>query len=131
MPVIEIKRGYFNIDVYKVKVNIYICEDSKKVTEKVNAILKKAKDKDRISFNCKGYTMNTESNQNVYHLLFSVKDLDVNTITHETDHLRNFIINFNSIIEDNDAKEASANLNGYINEMVFKFLIKNNIPFKL
>ena len=72
----------------------------------------------------------TNKNHRKYYIILSLKDLDVNTITHETDHLRNFIISFNSILENDDAREASANLNGYINERVFKFLDKYKIPFK-
>lgn len=122
-----VKQGSFKIDVFNVKVNIIVLETSQDVNAKVKELSKKHKTHHLDETAYAGYVLSFDLN--TYYLLLSKNHLTINTVTHETDHLRNFILGFNSIVE-NEARETSANLNGYINQMVFKFFKKNNIEIK-
>ena len=122
-------KGKFKIDLFNIKVNIYICEDAEDVTLESNKFLKKHKEK-LITFPCHGLVFCPDDDMSTNHLFLSLNGLSVNTITHETDHIRNNIIDYCSIIETDDGRETSANLSGYINEKVFQFLQKKGINIK-
>lgn len=124
-----IKKGSFKIDVYNYKVYIYICDNDDSLIETANKIIDKYKEP-RIAHPCTASVFTPDLDLNICYLFLHQNDLGVNTITHETDHIRNYIIDLHSLTENTDSKEASANLNGYINERVFRFLVKNNFEIK-
>ncbi len=125
-----LKRGKFNIDVYESVVHVYICKNQDSVFKVANRIIRRYKEpKSVLDRPVKGACFSPDLAPCTYYIWLCLEYLDVNTITHETDHIRNYILDFCSIAENNDSKEASANLNGYINEKVFSFILNNR--FKL
>ena len=124
-----IKKGRFVVDIYKVSIHIIICDTEESVAIEGSKLTKRYKE-DSIDDPCFGLCFAPDLKAGTYYLLLAANGLTVNTITHETDHLRNYIIDFCSLAEYTDSKEASANLNGFLNEKVFKFLIKNKIEIK-
>lgn len=123
-----IAKGKFKVELFGMTVFIIICDDEQSTTVEVNKVIKKYKE---TPFNhpCHGIVFTPDENLTYNYLFLSARNLTVNTITHETDHVRSNIIEFCSITE-NDNKETSANLSGYLNEKVFRFLEKKNIKFK-
>lgn len=122
------------MDIYKIGVSIHVCDDEKEVLLEYKRLAKKHnehKEADDTNYEMSGCVFNPDDSPYTFYLLLSRNNLDVNTITHETDHLRNYIMDVLSLYEDSEAKEASANLNGYINEKVFRFLKNSKIPFKI
>lgn len=121
-------KGKFNIDVYKITVHICVCSDNHSTTKAVNRIIKKYNEE---SYNhpCYGIVFCPDEDTSQNYLFLSIQDLNINTITHETDHIRNYVIQHAAIEEKDDSREASANLNGYINEKVFQFLDRKNIKY--
>lgn len=125
MPKKVIKRGKISIDLYDVDIEIYIVQTSKDVSDKVRQLCRKYKvGVDGVKDEACGYTATFLNG--IFYLILCIECMDINTITHETEHLRAFIMEHRAMVDD----EASANLNGYINERVFKFLKKNNIEIK-
>lgn len=124
-----IKKGSFKIDIFNAVVHIYVCIDAESMVEVANKVIIRFKE-EPINYPCEGLTFSPDLKGGTYYLFLYKDGLLINTITHETDHLRNYIMDYHSIAENNDSKEASANLNGYINEKVFKFLYKNNFELK-
>lgn len=59
----------------------------------------------------------------IYYLFYSIESFTANIITHEVSHLVDYILEDRNI---NDA-EARAYLNGYINEKIFDYAIKNQL----
>lgn len=123
-----ISRGRFKIDIYRITIYIYICSDSEDTTKQANKIIRKYKEEE-YTHPSEGLVFCPDDDTSINYLFLSVEDLSVNTITHETDHIRNNIIDHCAIVESDDARETSANLSGYINEKVFKFLQKKDIKF--
>lgn len=120
-----IKRGSFKIDVYGAVIYIILCKDSDSMLIEANKVIKKFKE-ETMQHSAEAITFAPNLRGGTYYAWFCPEYLSVNTITHETDHLRNYIMSFYDIDENNDSKEASANLNGYINQKVFKFLNANS-----
>ena len=116
-----VKKGTFKIDVYGTSVDIFIMDTAEDVVPQVEKIIKKHKgeidDRDMI---CDGYAVIIEEDPLKGYLVYCRESLSINIITHETDHMRKYILDFKDI-EDH---EASANLNGYINQEVCRFIIK-------
>lgn len=118
-----LSKGNFTIDIYESTIHVYICKDQDTLFRVANRIIKRYKEPESIlDRSVKGACFSPDIAPCTYFIWFCPEFLDVNTITHETDHIRNYILDFCSIAENNDSKEASANLNGYINEKVFKFI---------
>lgn len=120
-----IKRGTFILDMYKLVVEIYVMKSSEELVTKVKQLCRKYRvgEKD-VQEGATGYTLTFSENPGVFYVLFSLGAIDVNTITHETDHLRTYMLQYQGV---GGNEETSANLNGYLNEKVFRFLEKNNI----
>lgn len=129
MPKRVIKRGTFILDVHKVVIEIYVMTTIKEVPRKVIELSKKyGCDHSDIAMDACGYTATFPTvHSGTFYIILSVEDLSVNTITHETDHLRAYILEYLGLTE----AEESATFNGYINEKVFRFLTKNDLKIKL
>jgi hypothetical protein len=129
MPKRIIKRGTFILDVHKIVIEIYIMATTKDVPRKVIELSKKyGCDYFDISMDACGYTATfPTTHAGTFYIILSTEDLSVNTITHETDHVRSYILEYLGLTEG----EESATLNGYINEKVFRFLHKNNLKIKI
>lgn len=123
MPKRLLTKGSFNVDVYKLKVAIYVMATMKDVAGKIKSLCKKwgTGDHDILSEAC-GYTGTFDPEPWMFHVVYCVECMDINTVTHESDHLRKFILTHVGV----DNEEASANLSGYLNEKIFEFLRKNN-----
>jgi hypothetical protein len=116
-----LKKGSFKIDVYGAIIYMILCKDAESMLVEVNKTVRKFKEEEMF-YPAEGVTFAPNARGGTYYIWLCPEYLSVNTITHETDHLRNYIMAFYGINENNDSKEASANLNGYINQKVFKFL---------
>lgn len=119
-----IKRTKFKIDLYNATVHILLCKNAELMLEEANKIIKKFGE-DIMEHPAEGISFTPDIKGSDYYLFFCPEYLSVNTITHETDHIKNYIMDFYGINENNDSREVSANLNGYINQKVFKFLSTN------
>lgn len=122
-----LKRTSFKIDIYDVVVKVIVLKTSGDVLNYVKQLHKRHKDVHTDNFEYSGYTITFDNS--VYYIIFAEDNLSYNLITHETDHLRAFILKHISV-NLNEIDEYSANLNGYINQKVFNFLIKNNFKIK-
>ena len=122
-----LKQTKFKIDIYDVVVKIIVAKTPTDVNEQVKKLCKKHKDLHNDDTPYAGYTITFDNK--TYYLLLSEDSLSYNLITHETDHLRTFILKHISV-SLNEIDEYSANLNGYINQKVFNFLIKHNYKIK-
>lgn len=115
------KKGVIKIGIYETTIEVIVVETAEDVVPYVNKIVKKHKgeeeDEDSV---CNGYAILVEEDPLKGYLLYCAESLSVNVVTHETDHMRKYILDFKDI-EDH---EASANLNAYINQEVFRFLKK-------
>lgn len=122
------KRVTFFLDVYKVNIELFIMRTNKDVAYKMRQLCKKYKvDDSDTSDEAVGYVATfTPEGAGIFYIVLSLESVDVNTITHETDHLRSYIMKHQGLMQDGG--EASANLNGFINEKIFGFLHKHNIP---
>ena len=121
-------RGKFTIDIYSVKVNMFIVETPEDVQTEINKIILKNKEpKSLIDYDCHGIVFNPDISPLDFYVMYAKQDLSYNTVTHETDHLRNYIIDYLNLHETTEEKECSANLNGLINQKVFSFLSKKKI----
>lgn len=123
MPKRVIAKTSIYMGIYMIRIDIYVMSTPKDVGNKVKQLCKKNNDTivGVVDEAC-GYTASFTKDAGVFHLLYSVDCLDINIVTHETDHLRSFIMEYKDIHDE----EASANLNGYLNELVFKFLRSKN-----
>lgn len=123
MPKRLLAKGSFKVELYGVTVNIYVMATIKEVATKVKQLCKKIglTYQDILSEAC-GYTATFTTEPYYFHVVYCIECMDVNTITHEVDHLRKYILEHAGIVDD----EASAILSGYLNEKVFEFLRKNN-----
>jgi len=120
-----IKKGSFKIDMFGAVIYIYLLDTNENMVAQANRIIKRYKEK-LIDFPCHGLTFAPDLKGGTYYLFLSCESLDVNTIAHENDHIRNYILDYYVIDEQNDSNEISANMAGYINEKVFKFIKSAN-----
>lgn len=131
MPKKVIKKGFFIVDVYKVAVEIYVMATARDVSLKAKQLHKKfGFDDTGIPKESCGYALTFERDAGTFYIVFSLDSLDVNTITHEADHIRRYIMEYSGLTEADGTGETSANLSGYINEKVFRFLYNNNLKVK-
>lgn len=123
MPKRLLAKGSIFIDIYKVRMDIYVMNTSKDVVYKVKCLCKEHghSGKDVMGDAC-GYTLTFSEESGVFNLVLCSECMDINIVTHETDHMRHFILEYKNIHDE----ESSANLNGCINEKVFDFLRTNN-----
>ncbi len=119
-----IKKTKFKIHLYGAIIHVIICDDAESMLIEANKVIRRYKEEE-YKHHAEAITFAPNLKGDTYYAWFCPEYLTINTITHETDHLRNYIMDFYSIGEKNDSKEVSANLNGYINEKVFKFLNAN------
>lgn len=127
MPKKVLKKGTILIDFYKVNVEVYIMVSAMEVGNKVKQLCKlNGELTTDVIDEAHGYVASFPKDSSRYYLILCVDSLDINTITHETDHLRTFILSNQSTWNE----ETSANLNGFINEKVFKFLNDNKFIIK-
>lgn len=116
-----IKKVSFKVDIFSVKVSLYLYDTDDSMVIGCNRIIKKHGE-EPMQHQCHGITFAPDDDGSIYYIFLSLESLDINTITHETDHIRNYIMNYFNISQDLDSNETSANLSGYINEKVFSFL---------
>lgn len=116
------KIGRIKIGIYETEIDVYVMNSAEEVSPQVAKILKKHKEKfdDSNDDICDGFAVLIEENPLRGYLVYCTEALTVNVITHETDHMRKYILDFKDI-ED---YEASANLNAYINQEVFRLVRK-------
>lgn len=120
------KIAKINVGVYDTTIHLYLVETDADVTPQMKKILKKHKaeaedwDMSLSDDLCNGYAFLSLVDPLQGYLVYSKESLTVNLLTHETDHMRKFILDFKDI-EDH---EASANLNAYINQEVFRAIKK-------
>lgn len=125
MPKKLVKKGKISIDLYDVDIEIYVVVLAKHVADKIKQLCKKNKTGvEGVKDEACGYTASFLDG--IFHVILCIECMDVNTITHEADHLRHFIMEYRAITDE----EASATLSGYINERIFKFLKQANIEIK-
>lgn len=128
MPKRVVKKGSFTVDLYKVDVEIIILYTSKDVSSKARELSRKfGCTTDDIAPLACGYALTFSANPGVFYILLSLDSLDVNTVTHESDHLREYIMEHAGV----GGTEGSATLSGYLNEKIFRFLHKNNLQVKV
>lgn len=123
-----LKRGNFRVDVYGSIIHIVVCKDADAIQVEGNKVIKRFKE-ELVTYPVQALTFSPDLKGGTYYVWFCPQHLDINTITHETDHLRNYILDYCAVNETNDSKESSANLNGLINERVFAFLNRNGFEF--
>jgi hypothetical protein len=115
------KKGTIKLGIYETTIDIHIVEKAEDIVAFANKLVVKhnglAEDDGSI---CNGYAIMIEEDPLKGYLLYCKEALTVNVITHETDHMRKYILDFKDI-EDH---EASANLNAYLNQEVFRFIKK-------
>lgn len=124
-----VKKGNFKIDVFGAIVHVYLIDTNENMVVQANRIIKRYKE-DPVDYPCAGLSFSPDIKGGTYYLFLSCESLDVNTITHETDHIRNYIIDYYNIDERNDSNEVSANISGYLNEKVFKLIKSANREIK-
>lgn len=123
MPKRLVAKTSIYMDIYKIRIDIYVMKTTKDVGTKIKQLCKLNNDSTAgLNMEACGYTATFNKDAAVFHLIYCEECMDINIITHETDHLRSFIMSYKDIKDE----EASANLNGYLNELVFKFLRDNN-----
>ncbi len=126
----KIKRGKIKIGIYETVINMIIVPEDIRVVQQVKKILKKHKSEIDADLDggliCNGFAILLEQDPLIGYLIFSMESLTVNVVTHETDHMRKYILDFKDI-EDH---EASANLNAYINQEVFRFAAKSGLEIR-
>lgn len=128
MPKRVIKRVTFSVDLYKVDIEVTVLNTSKDVAYKARQLFRKyGWDPGEVPDECCGYAANFSQHSGTFYMLLALDSLTVNTITHEADHTRSQIMTLMGIT----GEEESANLSGYINEKVFRFLHKNNLEIKM
>lgn len=126
---VVIHKTSFNVDVYSTKINVIILATGKDVSNRVRALCRKLDaDEEGIPSESYGYAITFPSTAaKTYYLFYAAEGINYDTITHETYHITEYIAQFNSLVQD-DNKEASANLNGYINKRVFQAFAAKDIP---
>lgn len=116
-----LRKRSFKIDVFDATVHIYMCGKGDAILHASNRVIKKFKE-GPIEFEIQGLAFSPDQQPNHFYLFLSSEYLDVNTVTHETQHILIYIADYYCIDEKNDSKEVLANLNGYINQKVFAFI---------
>lgn len=116
-----IRKRSFKIDLFGATIHMYICKDSDAIRTVGNRIIK-SYDEEPIDYDVAGLTFNPDDKLDTVYLFLAPEHLDVNTITHETQHIICYIKDHYGIDEKNDSNEVLANLSGYINQKVFEFI---------
>jgi hypothetical protein len=116
-----LRKRSFKIDVFGAKIHMYMCANSDAIVTVGNRIIKRFHE-EPVTYEVAGLTFNPDEQPDTVYLFISPEHLDVNTITHETQHILNYIIDYYAIDEQNDSNEVASNLSGYINEKVFAFV---------
>lgn len=116
-----LKKRSFKIDIFGAKVHMYMCKDNEAILTVGNRIIKKFKE-DPVDYPVAGLTFTPDELLTDVYLFLCPQHLDVNTITHETQHILCYIIDYFNIDEQNDSNEVAANLSGFINQKVFEFI---------
>jgi hypothetical protein len=116
-----IKKRSFKIDVFGAKVHMYMCANAEAIVTVGNKIMKKFGE-EPIDFSVAGLTFTPDQSLDTVYIFLCPEHIDVNTLTHETQHILHYIMDYYNIEEQSDSKEVSANLSGYINEKVFAFV---------
>lgn len=119
MPKRVLAKDSVYLDLYKVRVDIFVMNTTRDVVLKVRDLCRRNGDPNPPALGeaC-GYTTVFTKDPAAFTIIYCSECMDINIVTHETDHLRHFIMEYKGI----DDEEASANLSGYLNEIVFKFL---------
>lgn len=119
------KTAKIKVGVYDTIIRLVIVENNEAVAPYGKKVFKKHDDgtetfgvEDGVI--CAGLAILVESEPLLGYLIYSKDSLSVNTITHETDHMRKYILDYKEV-EDH---EASANLNAFINQEVFRQIQK-------
>jgi len=123
------KRSRFKIDIFNATVHMYIVDTDDDILKHGNKVIKRFGE-EPIDFPCHGLTFTPDQRGDTYYIFLSKESMDINTICHETDHIRNYIIDYYDIDQASDSDEISANLSGYINQKVFSFIKKLGIEIK-
>lgn len=119
-------RSTFKIDVYSSEVTVTIVTTTTEASNMARYILRKLKmESDSVEKKVYGYTI---QKGRVGHIIFAAEELNINTVTHETYHMTEYIEQFHGLVQD-DNKEASANINGFLNEKVFQALDELDIKY--
>lgn len=127
MPKRLVKRTKIKIDLYDVDIEVFIVNTSADVSYKTKQLCRKNKvGIEGVRDEACGYTASFPLSSGIFYLVLCMECMNVNTITHEADHLRAFIMDYRGMEDE----EASANLSGFINEKIFKFLKNSNIEIK-
>lgn len=118
-------KGSFELDIYKCTVDVIVVSNSKEVTNKARQIFKKGGGELDSEDASHGYAIALDSK---YYIILALEGLTVNTIAHEIDHIRWYVMKGGGISADSDdTTEVSASLSGYITEKVFQILTNNSI----
>lgn len=123
------KRGSFTVPLYGITIYIRIGKTSESIKTAANRMIKSYQE-ELIDCPIEGLVFTPDSNRSIQYIYLSEEHLSINTITHETDHLRNNIMEQCSLQNESDAGETSAYLNGYINEKVFQFINQHGLKIK-
>lgn len=116
-----LKKRSFKIDLFGAKIHLYLCASDDAILTVANKIIKRFHE-DPVDYPVAGLTFNPDEQLDTVYLFLCPEHLDVNTVTHETQHILHYIIDYYAIDEQNDSNEVAANLSGYINEKVFAFI---------
>lgn len=122
-----IKKRSFKIDLFGATIHMYMCKDSESILTVANRIIRSFKE-DPVNYEVAGLTFQPDLQLESIYIFLSPENLDVNTITHETQHVICYIKDHYGIDEKNDSNEVLANIAGYVNEKVFAFIISCGLP---
>lgn len=110
-----IGKKIISIGVYSSVLELIIVTTTREVTNAAKSICRKIKENcEGIPTKCSGYCIGKGRK---YFIILAEDKITWNDISHETYHCTEYIIQFNSVVED-DNREAAANLNGFINQEV-------------
>lgn len=113
----------------RLKIDQYNCELIVIITDKIidecNKILRRDKSQHRIDYEIEGIFLYHDIDK--YYLLLNCAHLTHNTIAHEIYHA---VVRITEDREISD-EESQAWLMGYITELVYKHIYKNNVQIKL
>lgn len=115
------KNKKLRLSNYNCNVNITITDELKK---RVNALYKRYKTKDEFVGEAEGIMMTIDIDN--YFLIFDYQYLTHNTIAHEVYHCVVRITEDREIIDE----ESQAWLCGYLTEVIYNFINKNEIKMK-
>jgi hypothetical protein len=117
------KRTKFTLDIYDSVVEVHVVKGEEEVAKKAAQLHKKYKEEPIDETHIRGFVYTHDFG--TYKIILCEESMCINTITHEVDHVRQFILDHHGVKD----QESSANLAGYINERVFQFL--QNAGYKI